>query len=64
MTTNSILNKINKSEKFIEAQTSCFESFEENLRSIEKTRKRVANANTNSTIKQIDEINNFFNQQF
>ena len=51
MTTNSILNKINENEKLIEVQTPRSENFKENLRSIEKTRRRVANANTNSTIK-------------
>ena len=51
MTTSSILNEINENKKFIEAQTSRFENFEENLRSIEKTRKHIANANTNSIIK-------------
>ena len=64
MTTNSILNEINKNEKFTEIQTSRFESFEENLRLIEKTRRRIANANTNSTTKQNNEINNFLSQQF
>ena len=64
MTTDLILNKINDDEKFIEAQTSRFENFEENLKSIEKTRKRIANADTNSTTKQNDEVNNFLNQQF
>ena len=64
MITNSILNEINEGEKLIEVQISRFENFEENLRSIEETRKRIASANTNSIIKQNDEINNFFNQQF
>ena len=64
MTTDLILNKINDDEKFIEAQTSRFENFEENLKSIEKTRRRIANANIDSTTKQNDEINNFLNQQF
>ena len=64
MTTNSILNEINDDEKLIEAQTSRCESSEKNLRLIEKTRRRIADANTNSTIKQNDEINNFLNQQF
>ena len=63
MTTDSILNEINESEKLTEAQTSRFENFEENLKSIEKTRRRIADANTNSTTKQNDEINNFFSQQ-
>ena len=62
MTTNSILNEINDDEKFIEAQTLRSENFEENLKLIEETRRRIANANTNSTTKQNDEINNFFNQ--
>ena len=61
MTTNSILNEINENEKFIEAQTSRSESFEKNLKSIEKTRKRFANANIDLTIKQNNKINNFFN---
>ena len=61
MTTNSILNEINENKKFTEAQTSRIENFEKNLKSIEKTRKRIANANTNSTIKQNDEVNNFLN---
>ena len=64
MTTDSILNKINDDEKFIEAQTPRSESFEKNLKSIEKTRRRIANANIDSTTKQNDEINNFLNQQF
>ena len=51
MTTDLILNEINENEKFTEAQTSRFESFKENLRSIEKTRKCVADANINSTTK-------------
>ena len=63
MTTDSILNEINDGEKFIEVQTPRFESFEENLRSIEKTRRRIANADIDSTTEQNDEINNFFNQQ-
>ena len=63
MTTNLILDEINDDEKFIEAQTPRSENFEKNLKSIEKTRKRIADANINSTIKQNDEINSFFNQQ-
>ena len=51
MITNSILDKINNGEKLTEAQTSRFENLEKNLRSIEKTRRRIANANTNSIIK-------------
>ena len=51
MTTNSILSEINDDEKLIEAQTPRSESLEENLKSIEKTRRRIANANINSTIK-------------
>ena len=51
MTTDLILSKINESEKFIEAQIPRSEIFKENLKSIEKTRRRIANANTNSTIK-------------
>ena len=64
MTTDSILNEINDDEKFIEAQTSRSENFEKNLKSIEKTRRRIVDANIDSTTKQNDEINNFFNQQF
>ena len=64
MTTDSILNEINENEKLIETQTSRSENFEENLRSIEKTRRHIADANTNSTTKQNDEINSFLNQQF
>ena len=64
MTTNSILNEINKSEKFTETQTSRSKSFEENLKLIEKTRRRIADANIDSITKQNNEINNFFNQQF
>ena len=64
MITNSILNKINESEKFIKAQTPRFESFEKNLKSIEKTRRRIANANISSIIKQNNKINSFFSQQF
>ena len=62
MTTNSILNEINDDEKFIEVKTSRIKSLEENLKLIEKTRKRIANANIDSTIKQNNKINNFFNQ--
>ena len=51
MTTNSTLSEINENKKLIEVQISRFESFEENLKSIEKTRKRIANANTNSITK-------------
>ena len=64
MTTDLILNKINDGEKFTEVQTLRSENFKENLKSIEETRRRIANANINSTIKKNDEINNFFNQQF
>ena len=64
MTTNSILNEINDDEKFTEVQTSRFKNFEENLKSIEKTRRRIASANIDLIIKQNDKINNFFNQQF
>ena len=64
MTTNSILNEINDGEKLIEVQTSRFENLEENLKLIEKTRRRIANANINSTIKQNDKVNSFFSQQF
>ena len=63
MTTNLILNEINDGEKFIEVQTPRSENFEKNLKSIKKTRRRIVNANINSTIKQNDEINNFFSQQ-
>ena len=51
MTTDSILNKINESEKLIETQISRFENFEKHLKLIEETRRRIANANTNLTIK-------------
>ena len=51
MTTNLILSEINNDEKFIEAQTSRSESFEENLKSIEETRRRIASANIDSTTK-------------
>ena len=51
MTTNSILDEINKNEKFIETQTPRSENFEENLKSIEKTRRRIANANIDLTTK-------------
>ena len=64
MTTDSILNEINDDEKLIEAQTPRFENFKENLKSIEKTRRRIVNANIDSITKQNDEINNLFNQQF
>ena len=64
MATGSILNEINDGEKFTEVQTSRFENFEENLKSIEKTRRRIASANIDSTIKQNNKINNFLNQQF
>ena len=59
MATNSILNEINESEKLTEAQIPRSESLEENLKSIEKTRRRIANANTSSTTEQNDEVNNF-----
>ena len=51
MTTNSILNEINDDEKLIKVQTPRFKNFEENLKSIEETRRRIANANINSTTK-------------
>ena len=51
MITNSILNEINNDEKFTEAQTPRSENFEKNLKSIEETRRRIANANINSTTK-------------
>ena len=51
MTINLILNKINDDEELTEVQTPRFESFEKNLKSIEKTRKRIADANIDSTIK-------------
>ena len=60
MTTNSILNEINDDEKFMRIQTPRFESFEKNLKSIEKTRRRIASANIDSTTKQNDKINNSF----
>ena len=63
MTTDSILNEINEGEKLTEAQTSRFKSFEENLKPIEETRKRIIDANIDSTTKQNNEINNFLNQQ-
>ena len=51
MTTNSILNEINDDEKFTEIQTSRSESFEKDLKLIEKTRRRIADANIDSTTK-------------
>ena len=51
MTTDSILNEINDDEKFIKIQTSRFENFKENLRSIEKTRRRIVDSNIDSTTK-------------
>ena len=51
MTTNLILNEINENEKFIKIQTSRFKKFKTNLKSIERTRKRIADANINSIIK-------------
>ena len=63
MTTNSILNEINDDEKLTEAQTSRSENLEENLKSIEETRRRIADADIDSTTEQNDEINNFFSQQ-
>ena len=51
MITSSILNEINENENFTEAQTSRFDNLEKNLKSIEKTRRRIADANTKSTIK-------------
>ena len=62
MTTDSILNEINNDEKLTETQTSRSENFEENLKSIEKTRRRIASANIDLITKQNDEINNFLNQ--
>ena len=64
MTTDLILNEINDDEEFIEVQTPRFKNFEENLRSIEKTRRRIANANIDSTTEQNNKINNLFSQQF
>ena len=64
MTTNSILNEINESEELTETQIPRSKNFEKNLKSIEKTRRRVASANINLIIKQNDEVNNLFNQQF
>ena len=63
MTTNSILNEMNENEEFIKAQIPRFKNFEKNLKLIEKTRRRIASANTNLTTKQNNEINNSFNQQ-
>ena len=51
MTTNLILNEINDDEKFIEVQTPRFENFEKKLKSIEKTRKCIVDANIDSIIK-------------
>ena len=51
MTINLILDEINESKKLTETQTSRFESFKENLKSIEKMRKYIAYANTNLIIK-------------
>ena len=51
MTTDLILNEINENKKFIEVQTPRSENFEENLKLIEKTRRRIADANINSTTK-------------
>ena len=51
MITNLILNEINDDEIFIEIQTSRFKSFEKNLKSIEKTHKRIAGANIDLIIK-------------
>ena len=51
MTTSSILNEINNDEKFTEIQTSRFKNFEKNLKLIEKTRRRIANANINLITK-------------
>ena len=64
MTTDSILDEINDDEEFTKVQTSRSENSEENLRSIEKTRRYIADANIDSTTEQNDEINNFFSQQF
>ena len=64
MTTNSILNEINEGEEFTEIQTSRSENFKENLKLIEKTRRRIASADTNSITKQNNKINNFLSQQF
>ena len=51
MTTNLILDKINEDEKLIETRTPRSENFKKNLKSIERTRKRIADANTNLTTK-------------
>ena len=64
MITSLILNEISENEKLIKAQISRSENFEKNLKSIEKMRRCIASANTNSIIKQNNKINNFFNQQF
>ena len=64
MTTDLILNEINDDEKVIEVQTSRFENFKINLKLIKKRRRRIVDANIDSTIKQNNEINNSFNQQF
>ena len=59
MTTNLILDKINKNKKLIEVQTSRFKSFKKNLKSIKKTRRRIANANIYLIIKYNNKINTF-----
>ena len=61
MITDSILYEINDDEKFIEVQTLQSENFEKFLRLIEKTRKRIANANINLIIEQNNKVNNFLN---
>ena len=51
MITNSILNEINDDEKLTKIQTSRFKNFEKNLKSIEKTRKHIVDANIDLIIK-------------
>ena len=51
MITSLILNEINDDEKITEVQTSRFKNFEKKLKSIEKIRRRIANANIYLTTK-------------
>ena len=61
---NQILDKINDDEQSIKIQTFRIENFEENLRRIEKSRYHIADNDTDFNIQYVDEINNFFSQQF
>ena len=59
---NQILDEINNDEELIKIQTSRIESFEENLRRIEKSRYHIADNNTDFNTQHADETNNLLNQ--